>query len=177
VVQGVKQRKQGSLVCCLLTTRSLTLFLWCRVDERSTLSPSAKQIYLINCLAAIAAALGGRACCAGRAAALAHAAEGHMARLVGGEAGALLARCGLAEIADRVRCARSLSSLLCPRSGPCCTSFASSMGTTAHLHQSLSFARPVWAYSGALCNVAEGVLAPVAVHFFMQLPEACLNHS
>ncbi len=75
------------------------------MDERSTLSPSAKQVYLTNCLAAMAAALGGRACCAGRAAALARAAEGHMARLVGGEAGALLARCGLAEIADRVRCA------------------------------------------------------------------------
>lgn len=82
----------------------MTLTCSCRVDERSNLTPSAKQIYLINCLAAMAAALAGRACCAGRAAALAAAAEAHMARLVGGEAGALLARCGLAEIADRVRC-------------------------------------------------------------------------
>lgn len=142
MVQRVKQRSQGSLVCCLLITRGLTFLLWCRVDERSTLSPSAKQIYLINCLAAIAAALGGRACCAGRAAALARAAEGHMARLVGGEAGALLARCGLAEIADRVRCALSLSSLLCPRSGLCCTSFASSMGTTGTPASKLVFHAP-----------------------------------
>ena len=41
-----------------------------------------------------------------RAGAVAEAVEGHVARLVGGEAGALLARCGLAEIAERVRCAR-----------------------------------------------------------------------
>ena len=40
-----------------------------------------------------------------RAGAVAEAVEGHVARLVGGEAGALLARCGLAEIAERVRCA------------------------------------------------------------------------
>lgn len=48
-------------------------------------------------------ALVGRVCCASRAASLAEATEGHLAHLVGGEAGALLARCGLAEIAERVR--------------------------------------------------------------------------
>ncbi|EIE27799.1 component of oligomeric golgi complex 6 [Coccomyxa subellipsoidea C-169] len=88
---------------CERSAEALTPDAPTRVDERSTLSPSAKQVYLTNCLSAMAAALGRRACCAGRAAALARAAEGHMARLVGGEAGALLARCGLAEIADRVR--------------------------------------------------------------------------
>lgn len=36
-----------------------------------------------------------------------------MARLVGGEAGALLARCGLAEIAERVRCAPPMIYPLC----------------------------------------------------------------
>ncbi|CAL8463754.1 g3288 [Coccomyxa elongata] len=88
---------------CERSSEALTPDAPSRVDERSNLTPSAKQIYLINCLAAMAAALAGRTCCAGRAAALAAAAEAHMARLVGGEAGALLARCGLAEIADRVR--------------------------------------------------------------------------
>jgi hypothetical protein len=74
------------------------------VEESAWLSPATKQIYLINCMAALQAALAGRACCASRESAVAEAVEGHVARLVGGEAGALLARCGLAEIAERVRC-------------------------------------------------------------------------
>ena len=57
-----------------------------------------------------------------REGAIAEALEGHMARLVGGEAGALLARCGLAEIAERVRCAAFLSLMAQSVHRSCCAS-------------------------------------------------------
>ena len=68
-----------------------------RVDEASTLDPAARRIYLANCLAAVHGGLARHACAAGRARALREALDGHLAGLVGGAAGALLARCGLAE--------------------------------------------------------------------------------
>ena len=68
-----------------------------RVDEASTLDPAARRIYLANCLAAVHGGLARHTCAAGRARTLREALDGHLAGLVGGAAGALLARCGLAE--------------------------------------------------------------------------------
>lgn len=117
----------------------------CRVEGASGLLPAARQMYMMNCLAAMAAALGGRGCCAGRSAALERAAEGHMARLVGGEAGSLLSRCGLAEIADRVRCAPSQTtpapwhgSRSRPHSFPRCSKLHAFPSLAASTHDSYS---------------------------------------
>ncbi len=83
----------------------LYIMCCCRVDESSKLSPSSRLIYIINCLAPMHEALAGRACAAGKARELAQAMEAHTARLVGGECGQLLSRCGMAEVVERVRCA------------------------------------------------------------------------
>ena len=75
------------------------------MDESSKLNPSSRLIYVINCLAPMHEALAGRACAAGKAGELAQTIEAHTARLVGGECGQLLSRCGMAEIVERVRLA------------------------------------------------------------------------
>ena len=90
----------------------------CRVDESSKLSPSSKLIYIINCLAPMHEALAGRACAAGKARELAQAMEAHTARLVGGECGQLLSRCGMAEVVERVRWASAHGKYMDVRSDP-----------------------------------------------------------
>lgn len=74
-----------------------------RVDEESTLDPAAQRVFLVNCLATVHGGLARHACCQARARAVRERLDGHLAGLVGGAAGALLARCGLAEVAERVR--------------------------------------------------------------------------
>lgn len=66
-----------------------------------------RLIYIINCLAPMHEALAGRSCAAGKARELAQVVEAHTARLVGGECGQLLSKCGMAEVVERVRCVRS----------------------------------------------------------------------
>ena len=75
------------------------------MDESNNLSPSRRLIYIINCLAPMHEALAGRPCAAGKASELGHAMEAHTARLVGGECGQLLSKCGMAEVVERVRSA------------------------------------------------------------------------
>lgn len=74
-----------------------------RVDEGLHLDPAAPRVYLINCLTAVEAVLAGRRCADNRARKLAAAVEGHVAALVGLEAGRLMGACGLAEVLERVR--------------------------------------------------------------------------
>ena len=75
------------------------------MDEQTSVDPTARHTYLINCLTALHEVLGSHACCASRRAAVAQAVEGYLAGLVGSTAGAMLARCNLGEPAERVRCA------------------------------------------------------------------------
>ena len=89
-----------------MSHRRLRLFPVCaRVDESNSLNPSTRFIYMINCLAPMHEALAGRPCAAGKARELAQAMEVHTTRLVGAECGRLLSQCGMAEVAERVRCA------------------------------------------------------------------------
>ena len=89
-----------------MSHRRLRPFPVCaRVDESNSLNPSTRHIYIINCLAPMQEALAGRPCAAGKARELAQAMEVHTTRLVGGECGRLLSQCGMAEVAERVRCA------------------------------------------------------------------------
>jgi conserved oligomeric Golgi complex subunit 6 len=75
-----------------------------RVDEGlARLDPSARHVYLINCLTAATSALVHRPSAAGRIRALADVVDGHISALVGGEVGRILAGCGLAEILDRLQ--------------------------------------------------------------------------
>ena len=74
-----------------------------RVDEGSHVAPGARQIYLINCLAAMQAPLSRHGCAAGRAAALGRLIEGHVAALVGGAVGVTLANTHIAEVMERMR--------------------------------------------------------------------------
>jgi hypothetical protein len=84
-----------------------------RVDDAGPLGgqarvdPSARSIYLINCLSSAATALTHHPCAGQRASALSDAAEGHVSALVGLEAGRILAKCGLADIVGRLRVYRS----------------------------------------------------------------------
>uniref|UniRef100_A0A7S0RHC7 Conserved oligomeric Golgi complex subunit 6 n=1 Tax=Chlamydomonas leiostraca TaxID=1034604 RepID=A0A7S0RHC7_9CHLO len=74
-----------------------------RVDEgQARIDPSARHVYLINCLAAATSALVHRPSAAGRIRQLADVVDGHISALVGGEVGRILAACGLAEILDRL---------------------------------------------------------------------------
>jgi hypothetical protein len=75
-----------------------------RLDDAPAHSdPAAQPTFMLNCVAAVQAALAPHACCAGRAAALAATADDAVRQLVRGEVARLLARCGLAEIAERMR--------------------------------------------------------------------------
>ncbi len=73
------------------------------MDDGAHLTPGARRIYLINCLAAIGGSLVGHPACTRRCDAIAEAVEGHLAALVGAETGALLQRCGLAPILETMR--------------------------------------------------------------------------
>jgi conserved oligomeric Golgi complex subunit 6 len=77
--------------------------LHCRVDEDAKLDPTARRVYMINCLALILGALAGRPICNNRAAAVGELLEAHVSRLVGTQVSFLLARCGMAEIVERIR--------------------------------------------------------------------------
>lgn len=74
-----------------------------RLDEVSNLDPTAYRVYLINCLAAMHATLAARGSARQRAKFISDQVEVQVSALVGGEVGRLLSRCGLAEIADRIR--------------------------------------------------------------------------
>jgi Conserved oligomeric complex COG6 len=74
-----------------------------RLDDGSHLSPGARRIYLINCLAAIQHPLAQHACSRLRAAKLGELMEAHVSALVGGEVGTVLAKTKLAEILERIR--------------------------------------------------------------------------
>ncbi|GBF95228.1 hypothetical protein Rsub_07943 [Raphidocelis subcapitata] len=69
--------------------------------------PSAQHAFMLNCVAAVQAALAPHACCAARGAALAGTAEELMRQLARGEVARLLGRSGLAEIAERMRLYRA----------------------------------------------------------------------
>ncbi len=56
-----------------------------QLDEGPSLDPTARGVYLVNCLAAMQAPLAAHECCAERAAELGEAIEGHVAALVGRE--------------------------------------------------------------------------------------------
>ncbi|KAI8473219.1 MAG: component of oligomeric golgi complex 6 [Monoraphidium minutum] len=75
-----------------------------RLDEApATLDPSAQPVFMLNCVAAVQAALAPHACCAPRAAALAAEADALITTLARGEVARLLGRCGLAEVVERMR--------------------------------------------------------------------------
>ena len=74
-----------------------------RVDAGEHLAPGARHTYLLNCACAVGAVLDGHPCCAARRAEIAAQAEDHANSLAATHAGALLARCGLREIIERVR--------------------------------------------------------------------------
>eukprot|EP00798_Chlamydomonas_sp_ICE-L_P018575 gene18575-25084_t len=88
---------------CERSAEALTPDAPSRVDEISKIDPCAHRIYLINCLSSVTTALSHRPTAQLRSRQLADMVEGHMSALVGGEAGRLLARCGLAEIVERMR--------------------------------------------------------------------------
>ena len=64
---------------------------------------AAQPIFLLNCVEAVRAALAPHACCARRAAALADEANALLRQAVRAEAARVLGRCGLGEVAERVR--------------------------------------------------------------------------
>ncbi|KXZ42799.1 hypothetical protein GPECTOR_117g364 [Gonium pectorale] len=88
---------------CERSAEALTPDAPSRVDEVAAIDPSAHRIYLINCLAAVWAVLQHRAAASARARQVLDSIEAHTAALVGGEVGRLLARCGLAELVERLR--------------------------------------------------------------------------
>ncbi|KAJ9507813.1 hypothetical protein QJQ45_019281, partial [Haematococcus lacustris] len=73
------------------------------------LDPRARHVYLMNCLAHMATALGRHPCAAPRVQQLLGSVEGHVSALVGLEAGRLLSRCGLADVSARLRLYRQHS--------------------------------------------------------------------
>ncbi|KIZ02121.1 Conserved oligomeric Golgi complex subunit 6 [Monoraphidium neglectum] len=92
------------LEMCRRSSEALRPDSGARLDEApAQLDPSAQPAFLLNCVSAAQAALAPHACCAPRAAALAGAAEELVRQLVRGEVARLLGRCGLAEVAERVR--------------------------------------------------------------------------
>lgn len=88
---------------CERSAEALTPDAPSRVDEVAKLDPAAHRIYLINCLLAITSALSARRVVLPRVQQLSDVIEGHISALVGGEVGRLLARCGLAEVLERLR--------------------------------------------------------------------------
>ncbi|GLC43979.1 hypothetical protein PLESTB_000216400 [Pleodorina starrii] len=88
---------------CERSAEALTPDAPSRVDEVARLDPAAHRIYLINCTAAVWAVLQHRAAASARARLVLDSIEAHTAALVGGEVGRLLARCGLAEVVERLR--------------------------------------------------------------------------
>mmetsp|Transcript_20960 Transcript_20960/g.45865 ORF Transcript_20960/g.45865 Transcript_20960/m.45865 type:complete len:707 (+) Transcript_20960:171-2291(+) len=92
---------------CERSAEALTPDAPSRVDEVARLDPAAHRIYLINCLSSVMNALGSRSSAAPRVRHLADMVEGHVSALVGGEVGRLLARCGLAEVVERLRLYKS----------------------------------------------------------------------
>ncbi|GFR52692.1 hypothetical protein Agub_g15319 [Astrephomene gubernaculifera] len=88
---------------CERSAEALTPDAPSRVDEVTRLDPAAHRVYLINCMAAVWGALQSRAAGNARARQVLDSIEAHTAALVGGEVGRLLARCGLAEVVERLR--------------------------------------------------------------------------
>ncbi|KAG2497264.1 hypothetical protein HYH03_004848 [Edaphochlamys debaryana] len=89
---------------CERSAEALTPDAPSRVDEGPwPLDPTAHRVYLINCLAAVWTVLQHRPAAATRARQVMDSIEAHTAALVGGEVGRLLARCGLAELVERLR--------------------------------------------------------------------------
>lgn len=75
-----------------------------RVDEgQARIDPSARHVYLINCLSAATSTLIHRPSAASRIRQLTDAVDGHISALVGGEVGRILAGCKLAEILERLQ--------------------------------------------------------------------------
>ena len=76
--------------------------LWCRVVEGS-LDPTALRVYIINCLSALEHTLAGHACCSARSQQLNKQISQQLSSLVSAQAGSVLGKSGLAEVADRLR--------------------------------------------------------------------------
>lgn len=74
----------------------------CRVDD-GPVDPAAQSIYIINCLSALEHTLAGHGCCSGISKTLQTQISHQLSALVSAHAGSLLAKSGLAEIADRLR--------------------------------------------------------------------------
>lgn len=74
-----------------------------RLDDGARLDPNAYRIYLINCMAACQAVTSLRPFAAAQTAALGDSIQGQLQELVGVEVGRVLARCGLAEMVERIR--------------------------------------------------------------------------
>uniref|UniRef100_A0A061SD29 Conserved oligomeric Golgi complex subunit 6 n=1 Tax=Tetraselmis sp. GSL018 TaxID=582737 RepID=A0A061SD29_9CHLO len=91
------------LTMCEKSAEALSADAPSRVDEQTSLDPSAQKIYQINCLHAIQTLLGRRPCMDSWTARLAELIEGHTASLVGTEVGRILSRAGLSEILERIR--------------------------------------------------------------------------
>lgn len=87
---------------CEKSCEALTPSAPSRVDEVSVVDPSAREIYLINCLGSMVAALGSRKGYLTRAQKLSDLIEAHVSALVGGEVTQILSRCGLSEIIERM---------------------------------------------------------------------------
>lgn len=77
---------------CERSAEALSADVPTRVDEVSRLDPSAHRVYLINCLAAMQATVATRSFTTARVKQLNDMLEAHMAALVGGQVGRLLAR-------------------------------------------------------------------------------------
>lgn len=88
---------------CERSSEALTPDAPSRVDDGTKLDPSAHRVYLINCITAMTSLLSHRPSAGMRVRQLGDVVEGHVAALVGGEVGRLLASCGLSEVVDRLR--------------------------------------------------------------------------
>ena len=86
-----------------------------RVDE-GRVDPASQDIYMINCLSALEHVVARHACCAARCQQLNDQISSQLSALVSSQAGSLLGKAGLAEIADRIRCIRFSSCLISPSS-------------------------------------------------------------
>ncbi|MEW5300794.1 MAG: hypothetical protein WDW36_003699 [Sanguina aurantia] len=88
---------------CERSAEALTPNAPSRVDESPVLDPAAHSVYLINCLSAVWGALSARAAASVRARQVGDMIEGHVSTLVAGQLQALLARCGLEEVVERLQ--------------------------------------------------------------------------
>ncbi|GMH42570.1 hypothetical protein BSKO_10489 [Bryopsis sp. KO-2023] len=89
---------------CNQSSEALALDAPTRLDENTnTLDPSGRETFLINCLDAIRSPLEQRQSSQSRAQAIAAGIDGHVESLINSEVARLLGKCGMGEVAARVK--------------------------------------------------------------------------